>query len=678
MVTAETPVDSPVNATSLVEPPESGSYEKPAAPEAGDAVVAHPAPPSYEGSQSKAFDDVVNSDVSLIGISTLLNRLKQSIASAKDFAALLRKRSNLEDDHAQGLRKLCRSSFDSIRHPDHRQGSYAQQYHELIKTQDRMAEHGIHFAHSLHQMHDEIIELTANSERGRKNWKQAGLSAEKRSQDAELLMEKSKLKYDSLAEDYDRARTGQGGKKFGLKGPKSAAQLEEDLQRKVQAADADYSGKVQAAKAQRQELVTAARPQAVRALQELIHECDSALTMQMQKFATINETFLLSSGLSVTPINSQIDGQGPPTKSLREVVSQINNERDLQYYVMSFATKVPARRSEIKYERHPTLAPQQQTPPPLATRQRQDSTSQPTPQTSTTQLPQQFRQSPTQAEPYSAQQPFPPKPGAQGYGHGSPVGAPADVDYAMRGSPQPILPPVPTSAPQLPMPQYGMTPQQQATPPPADATPFNGDLPPLSPVFGVGLDELYKRDRSAVPIVVYQCILAVDLYGLEVEGIYRLSGTASHVARIKSMFDHDASMVDFRNPEHFFHDVNSVAGALKQFLRDLPDPLMTHEQYTAFIEAARVEDEVVRRDSLHAVINSLPDPNYATLRALTLHLHRVQEHAQANRMNSGNLAICFGPTLMGSNAGQNITDAGWQVRVIDTILQNTYQIFDDD
>ena len=108
----------------------------------------------------------------------------------------------------------------------------------------------------------------------------------------------------------------------------------------------------------------------------------------------------------------------------------------------------------------------------------------------------------------------------------------------MRGSPQPVLPPVQTSAPQLPMPQYGMTPQQQATPPPADATPFNGDLPPLSPVFGVGLDELYKRDRSAVPIVVYQCILAVDLYGLEVEGIYRLSGTASHVARIKSMFDH--------------------------------------------------------------------------------------------------------------------------------------------
>lgn len=33
---------------------------------------------------------------------------------------------------------------------------------------------------------------------------------------------------------------------------------------------------------------------------------------------------------------------------------------------------------------------------------------------------------------------------------------------------------------------------------------------------------------------------------------------------------------------------------------------------------------------------------------------------------------------MGFNAGSNIADAGWQVRVIETILQNTYQIFDED
>jgi len=49
----------------------------------------------------------------------------------------------------------------------------------------------------------------------------------------------------------------------------------------------------------------------------------------------------------------------------------------------------------------------------------------------------------------------------------------------------------------------------------------------------------------------------------------------------------DSSQLDFRNPEAFYHDVNSVAGLLKQFFRDLPDPLLTREHYDGFIEAAR-------------------------------------------------------------------------------------------
>lgn len=87
---------------------------------------------------------------------------------------------------------------------------------------------------------------------------------------------------------------------------------------------------------------------------------------------------------------------------------------------------------------------------------------------------------------------------------------------------------------------------------------------------------------------------------------------------------------------------------------------------------------MVRRDSLHAIINNLPDPNYATLRALSLHLYRVIEDAHINRMNSHNLAVIFGPTLMGTDPSKAITDAGWQIKVVDTILQNTYQIFDED
>lgn len=181
-------------------------------------------------------------------------------------------------------------------------------------------------------------------------------------------------------------------------------------------------------------------------------------------------------------------------------------------------------------------------------------------------------------------------------------------------------------------------------------------------------------------MVLYQCIQAADLYGLALEGIYRQSGSMNHIQRLKNMFDTDSSnpALDFRNPENFYHDVNSVTGLLKLFLRDLPDPLLTHEHHDSFIAAAKHEDEVVRRDSLHAIINSLPDPNYATLRALTLHLYRVMDNSHTNRMNSHNLAVIFGPTLMGTDPSTAIADAGWQIKVIDTILQNTYQIFDED
>lgn len=148
-----------------------------------------------------------------------------------------------------------------------------------------MADHGLQFAVSLQQMSDDLQELATNIERGRKQWKQTGLAAEKKVIDAEALAEKAKAKYESFAEQYDRVRTGdkQGGK-FGLKGHKSAAQHEEELLRKVQNADSDYASKVQAAQAARQELVSTHRPQAVHHLQQLISECDSGLTLQQQKF----------------------------------------------------------------------------------------------------------------------------------------------------------------------------------------------------------------------------------------------------------------------------------------------------------------------------------------------------------------------------------------------------------
>lgn len=170
---------------------------------------------------------------------------------------------------------------------DHRQGSFAHAYEEMVVIHDRMAENGQQFALSLHQMHEDLLEVAAVAEKHRKGWKQNGLAAEQRLADIEAAMRKSKTKYDSLAEDYDRVRTGesrQGGKMFGLKGPKSAAQQEEDLLRKVQAADGDYKGKVQNYQTEKAMTETTTRPEAIKALHDLVRECDSGTTLQMQKF----------------------------------------------------------------------------------------------------------------------------------------------------------------------------------------------------------------------------------------------------------------------------------------------------------------------------------------------------------------------------------------------------------
>lgn len=203
---------------------------------------------------------------------------------------------------------------------------------------------------------------------------------------------------------------------------------------------------------------------------------------------------------------------------------------------MSFSSKVGPKPAEIKYERHPvsiyfiefnqylipwqTLVTPQHTPPTL-NRQSQQPLGQNPPQSFGTHAPQQ-----------------PPQPYTQNFGQGPPVGPHQLTERGVTGSPQqPHFPPSGHGGPpQLPQ-QFSSAPPPQPLHQNHNKAAHSADLPPLKPVFGMSLDELFVRDGSAVPLIVYQCLQAVDLFGLEVEGIYRLSGTASHVMRIKAMFD---------------------------------------------------------------------------------------------------------------------------------------------
>lgn len=629
----------------------------------------------------KRVEDVMYSD---IGINTLLNRLKQSIASARDFAQFLKKRSTLEEDQAKGLKRLTQTQLESVKRGDVRGGTYAQQLTEVLRVHERMADNGMQFALSLHQMHEDLDVLSANMERGRKQGKHDGLAAEKHASDLEAAMLKAKARYEGFAEDFDKARTGDakaGGalKGMGIRGPKSAEQREQELQRKTHAAEADYRAKVDEARSAREDLIRNQRPKFVKDLDKYIKECDSALALQLQKFATFNEKLLLGNGLLVQPLSETSNTQ----RSLRDLVLDIDNERDFNTFVGAEHGRIPARTSDLTFQkshvlepktqalRQPTLTPQ--TPAasqpalsvntassqPTSTNSRYGGAAVP-PQSSFSGPsssfagPGQFSSSPAvsssglpPSDPFRAGSP--PYSGGSSSSPYNPSAAPLRDTYSS-------TPPYPTHPSERAAPTYsGNTPiQSTGVIPSSPAVPYSSSpLQTSSPhlgnggkgrVFGYSLDDLFARDHSAVPIIVFQCIQAVDMFGLEIEGIYRQTGHQAQVNRLRHSFDtlppNDPAL-DFRNPSNFGHDVNAVTSLMKTFFRELPDPLFTKDTYASFIESAQVDGEDARRDALHQCINDLPDANYATMRALVLHLHRVMQNEGRTRMTAANLAVCL-------------------------------------
>jgi len=193
----------------------------------------------------------------------------------------------MEDHHSKEMRRLSRTVFDGIRSRDSRQGTYAAQLEKVAQLHESMAENSLAFGLNLHQMSTDLDTMAHEVERGRKQWKTTGIAAEQRVQEAERALDKAKQKYNSLAEDYDHAKSGDKvASRLGFR-PKSGSALEEDLQRKLNIADQDYQTKVNNAQQLRQDLVTSARPQVVQALTQLIKECDSAVTLQLQKFGEL-------------------------------------------------------------------------------------------------------------------------------------------------------------------------------------------------------------------------------------------------------------------------------------------------------------------------------------------------------------------------------------------------------
>uniref|UniRef100_A0A8C7TTW0 Uncharacterized protein n=1 Tax=Oncorhynchus mykiss TaxID=8022 RepID=A0A8C7TTW0_ONCMY len=152
--------------------------------------------------------------------------------------------------------------------------------------------------------------------------------------------------------------------------------------------------------------------------------------------------------------------------------------------------------------------------------------------------------------------------------------------------------------------------------------------------FGVELSRLTSEERT-VPLVVEKLINYIEMHGLYTEGIFRKSGSTN---KIKELRQGSMNLDDY--------NIHVIASVLKQWLRDLPNPLMTFELYEEFLRAMGQPDkrEVIR--GVYSVIDQLSRTHLSTLERLIFHLVRITLQEDTNRMSANALAIVFAPCIL--------------------------------
>lgn len=541
-------------------------------------------------------------------------RLRQSLESAREASAFIKKRAALEEEYAHGLSKVTKSYLSEYSAHEARSGTYGASWKGMLRAQEALSENRFRFATKLTNISDDIALLVRDAERQRRQHMDMGSRLEKALLDAEANVDRARIRFDIAAEDLERVylvkqgdtnraadmsigtaahkRTlGMSFTKGGLfknKNPQQILRHEDEFRMKKNNAHEMLRGEAQATQAVRHEYFSQHLPHILRSLRDTLSELDTGLQFQLMRFAFLYESTVLSDGMAVNPLNESAN-----TNGLRDSASAIDNSSDFKDFMQSYEL---AHGAEFK--------------------------------------------GPRRNNPYD------------------------EITLSN------LMHQTTLSGPEV-----------------------GGEIQPGSasarPIFGVDLTTQLVRDNVDVPPILEICADAIERVGIQNMGIYRLSGTTSRVQKLKAKFDTDWSSVDVMSDEAL-SDINIVAGCLKLWFRELPEPLLTHALYPAFIEAAKVEDDYLRQIRLHEQVNELPDANYATLRFLMAHLDRVRAQEGVNQMSAHNLAIVFGPTLLspphhltaagaGASAGGpvQLQDMSHQCLAIETILLKYRDIFVD-
>ncbi|XP_032675641.1 uncharacterized protein LOC116846208 [Odontomachus brunneus] len=157
---------------------------------------------------------------------------------------------------------------------------------------------------------------------------------------------------------------------------------------------------------------------------------------------------------------------------------------------------------------------------------------------------------------------------------------------------------------------------------------------------------------DAVPGIVRQCIRHLEATGLRTLGVFRVSPSKKRVRQLRE--DFDCGRETKIGPDQCPHD---VATLLKEYFRDLPDPLLCRDLYQAFVHTQKIRNRRLQQEALQHLIQLLPTPNRETLWALLNFLSLVATNSEdqkdqtgewvpGNKMDSTNLATVFAPNIL--------------------------------
>ncbi|XP_050339811.1 uncharacterized protein LOC126766094 isoform X1 [Bactrocera neohumeralis] len=168
--------------------------------------------------------------------------------------------------------------------------------------------------------------------------------------------------------------------------------------------------------------------------------------------------------------------------------------------------------------------------------------------------------------------------------------------------------------------------------------------------------EIANQNALQVPTFITSCIKYLEEHGLHKVGLFRVSTSKKRVKQMREDFNKNA-VTDIRE-ETCPHD---VATLIKEFLRDLPEPLLCSGLYKAFLETQRIRNRRLQLEAISHLVKLLPAAHRDTLYVLFKFLARVASCSDdvighdgnvqvcGNKMDSNNLATVFAPNILRTN-----------------------------